>query len=146
MNNVYPFVDSPRELSALANSPIYKIMAKLNAGGRLNTGTDDGFDGFKHKNEKGEYCTRKGYSRAENDYVCFNEIEHQDAYRHGIYKLMGWIFDFRPFFKKWLVKYEYSGWQEQYAPDRDFIFTNSSTPDEILKVMPFPEDEECFAI
>lgn len=35
----------------------------------------------------------------------------------GIYKLMGWAYDFRPYLKKYLIK-QYDHWQEYYAPNK----------------------------
>jgi len=46
MENVYAFVQNPQPLENLFSAPIYKIMQKLNAGGKLNQGKDDGFDNF----------------------------------------------------------------------------------------------------
>lgn len=36
---------------------------------------------------------------------------------NGIYKLMGWAYDFRPYLKKYLVK-QYGDWREYYAPNK----------------------------
>ena len=138
MENVYPFVSNPRPLSNLEKSPIYRIMEKLNNGGKLNDGKDDGFDGFKHKDEKGNYTTRVGYSRNENDYVSFSELWHPDAYKNGIYKLMGYVFDFRVHFKQYLVKWKHYGWQEHYAPNKTFIRENAVFRNDILKIIKYP--------
>lgn len=135
MKNVYPFVENPQPLENLVNAPIYQIMQKLNSGGELNNGKDDGFDKFIHKDENGHYCTRPGYNRAENDYVSFCEISHMDAYRNGIYKLGGYIFDFRPHFKTYLVNWKYYGWQEHYAPSKKFIKDNAARKSEIVKIL-----------
>lgn len=37
--------------------------------------------------------------------------------RDGIYRLMGWAYDFRPYLKKYLVK-QYGQWHEYYAPNK----------------------------
>lgn len=133
MKNVYPFVKNPGDLPTSA--PIYKIMEKLNAGGKLNKGKDDGFDHFTHKNETEGYCTRPGYDRSQNDYCCFSELWHPDAYKNGIYRLAGYVFDFRPHFKKYLVHWKYYGWQEHYAPCKMFIRENAASPHEILQIV-----------
>ena len=135
MENVYSFVKNPQPLENLVAAPIYKIMQKLNDGGKLNQGKDDGFDNFSHKDENGNYCTRQGYDRFENDYVSFSELWHPDAYKNGIYKLGGYVFDFRPHFKKFLVKWRYYGWLEHYAPNKIFIKANATCKDDILKVI-----------
>ena len=35
----------------------------------------------------------------------------------GLYKLMGWAYNFKPYLKKYLVK-QYGQWQEYYAPNK----------------------------
>jgi hypothetical protein len=37
--------------------------------------------------------------------------------RSGIYKLQGWIYDFKPFLNRYLVK-QYGSWTEYYAPNK----------------------------
>ena len=135
MENVYPFVQNPQSLEKLSSAPIFKIMEKLNSGGKLTTGRDNGFDRFTHKNADGNYCVRPGYDRSMNDYVSFCELWHPEAYRNGIFKLGGYIFDFRPHFKKYLVKWKYTGWQEQYAPNEMFIKANAVRKTEILRII-----------
>ena len=135
MQNVYPFVSDPQPLDSFSSAPIYQIMMKLNSGGKLNTGKDDGFDNFTHKDENGDYCTRPGYSRLDNDYCSFSELQHPEAYRNGIYKLGGYVFDFRPHFKTYLVKWKHYGWQEHYAPNKMFIRDNAVSKSEIIKIV-----------
>ena len=35
----------------------------------------------------------------------------------GIYRLMGWAYNFRPYLKKYLIK-QYGQWSEYYAPNK----------------------------
>lgn len=35
----------------------------------------------------------------------------------GMYKLMGWAYDFRPYLKRYVVK-QYDQWNEYYAPNK----------------------------
>jgi len=35
----------------------------------------------------------------------------------GLYRYMGWAFDFSPYMKRFLVK-QYDNWQEYYAPNK----------------------------
>jgi hypothetical protein len=37
--------------------------------------------------------------------------------RYGVYKLMGYVYDFKPFLKKYLYK-QYGSWNEAYAPNK----------------------------
>ena len=37
--------------------------------------------------------------------------------RSGIFKLMGWAYNFRPYLKRYVVK-QYDHWQEYYAPNK----------------------------
>ena len=69
----------------------------------------------------------------ENTY--FSELWHPEAYRNGIYKLMGWEFDFTPLFKKYLVKRKYEGWVEMCAPNKTFIRRHATNPSYILKII-----------
>lgn len=130
---VYKFTDTSFENPE--NLGPFKLIEKLVNGEKLSTGKDDGFDGWKHKDENDSYVRKPGYNPGENDYVLFNEIFNYDAYKSGIIKRMGWVFDFRPFFKKYVVKRKYTGWDEQYAYNKTFIRKCSSNPSQILKII-----------
>jgi hypothetical protein len=65
----------------------------------------------------------------------FNELWHYEAYRNGIIKQMGWLFDFKEFFNRYLVNIKYYGWTEIYAPNKTFIRVNSVTPSHILEII-----------
>ena len=65
----------------------------------------------------------------------FSELWHSETYRHGIYKLMGWAFNFAPLFKKYLVKLKYEGWVEMSAPNKTFIRRHATTPSRILRIV-----------
>jgi len=69
----------------------------------------------------------------------FDELWHYEAYRNGVIKQMGWLFDFRPFFRLYLVKFKHYGWVEMYAPNKSFIRANASTPSHILKIVEMSE-------
>ena len=71
--------------------------------------------------------------KLENTYFC--ELFHSEAYRHGIYKHMGWAFNFAPLFKKYLVKRKYEGWAEMYAPNKTFIRCHATHPSYILRII-----------
>lgn len=135
MQNVYAFIKDPSPLENYKSAPIYKIMEKLNNGKKLNYGKDEGWDGWKHKDESGRYITKPGYKREDNDLVCFTDINGFYSSTSGIYKLMGYNFDFRNHFKKYLVKTKYSGWQEKWGYNKTFIREISSHPHEILQIL-----------
>ena len=69
----------------------------------------------------------------ENTYFC--ELRHYEAYRHGIYKEMGWAFNFVPLFNKYLVKLKYEGWVEICAPNKTFIRRHAVNPSYILRII-----------
>lgn len=69
----------------------------------------------------------------------FTELHHTEAYQQGIVRQMGWMFDFRPLFKKYLVKWKYLGWKEHYAPNKTFIRRLASAPSHILKILEVDE-------
>jgi len=78
----------------------FGLIKKLVNKSKLSDDTDDGFDGWKHKDEKGNHTIKLGYDRGLNDYSLFKELFHYESYKNGIIKQMGWIFNFRPFFKR----------------------------------------------
>jgi hypothetical protein len=41
---------------------------------KLSDDTDDGFDGWKHKDEKGNHTTKPGYDKGLNDYSLFKDL------------------------------------------------------------------------
>ncbi len=69
----------------------------------------------------------------------FSELWHPESYRYGIIRQMGWLFDFTPFLKKYLVKTKYYGWNEQYATSKTSIRLNSVCKSHILKIIDYPE-------
>jgi len=40
--------------------------------------------------------------------------------RQGVFQLLGWEYNFRPFLKKYVVK-QYNNWQEYYAPNKTLL-------------------------
>jgi hypothetical protein len=53
----------------------------------------------------------------------------------GTVKLMGWLFDFRPYMKKYVVKIKYYGWQEMYAFNKTAIRKNYVIPSHVLQIV-----------
>lgn len=74
----------------------------------------------------------------------FSELYHHNSYVSGIVRHMGWIFDFTPYFKKYLVKdVGYTHWHEQCAPSVQFIYGLSIDPNSIERVVELPEEDAC---
>lgn len=46
---------------------------------------------------------------------CISGIDNLQ--KNGIYRLMGWAYNFRPYLKKYVVK-QYDQWHEYYAPNK----------------------------
>ena len=65
----------------------------------------------------------------------FGELFHSDSYRSGTVRLMGWFFDFRPYFRRFLVNEKYYEWREVYAYNRTMLRKLSSTPSHILEIV-----------
>ena len=65
----------------------------------------------------------------------FSELWHHDAYTRGMFRLMGWAFDFSELFKTYWVKDKYSGIREIKAPCKTFIREMSAHPSHILKII-----------
>ena len=84
----YRFIDTASEQPP-ENCQEAKLMEKINGGGRLNRA---------EKNYITEAVSKNGYSR------------------HGI-PLLGWMYDFSPVLKRYLLK-QYGQWYELYAVDK----------------------------
>ena len=42
--------------------------------------------------------------------------------KNGSYRLMGWVFDFTPYCKRYLVNVKYYGWQEYKTPNKTCLY------------------------
>lgn len=113
MRNVYKFVShTVPDLEELNSAPAYKLLEKLNRGEQL--------------------------TRSEKSSGIFDELWHSETYKTGRYKLMGYIFDFSPYMKSFLVKLKYYGWKEIRAFDKTSIRQNAAFPSHILQVIDLP--------
>jgi hypothetical protein len=52
----------------------------------------------------------------------------------GIVKVLGWLFDFKPFLHTYLVKDRFYGWQEVYAPNKTYVREHWGTPSWIVRI------------
>lgn len=75
------------------------------------------------KLNKGEVLTRK-----EKNYFQFYNGPHE--------KCLGWLFDFKPFCKRYLVHYKYDEWKEIWHFDKTAI--RKSRSDAILEIIEIP--------
>jgi len=115
--NLYPFVHSPCRIESLITDNDYKALVRLE--------------------EIGDF---KKLSLAEREQTGnrFNELWHSDAYRSGQYRQHGWVFDFRPFMTRFLVKTKLYGWQEVWSFKKKYIRKNAATPSGILEIIEAP--------
>jgi hypothetical protein len=115
MKNVRKFVkhDIP-DLAKLENTPAYKLLKHFNEGGTIKS------------------------ADKELIRLVFNELWHPDTYRHGIYKLQGYIFDFSDYLKTFLVKDKYYGWQEYKSFNKSWVRENSTSPSHIIQIVELP--------
>jgi len=113
---LYPFVTNPGPTTAFdqvlnADIPVAVLMRQLLENPKFKV----------HKDKQAK--------------LLFCEIRNPETYKKGIYKVQGWTFDFSPFFKKYLVKTKYCGWQEHYAPNKTFIRQFAAEPSHIIKII-----------
>lgn len=57
--------------------------------------------------------------------------------RFGYYKLMGYLYDFKPYLKKYLYK-QYGSWHEVYAPNKTLL--RQATYGKIDKIIELEKD------
>ena len=67
-------------------------------------------NGGKYTEEMKDIHGMKGYNSSTDSLI-----------NNGIVKVMGWIYDYRSFFNKYIVDHKYYGWIECYAPSKMFI-------------------------
>jgi|LakWasM116_HOW13_FD_contig_41_233141_length_2962_multi_16_in_0_out_0_1 hypothetical protein len=115
MKNVRKFVDHDiPPLSDLENTAVYKLLKHFNDGGSV-------------KNADKKLIE-----------VVFAELCHYDTYRSGIYKLQGYLFDFRKYLNTYLVKDRHYGWQEYKAFNKTWLRKNAGSPSDILRIVELP--------
>lgn len=63
-----------------------------------------------------EYAIMEKLERGEkvdiSELTFFSELWHPEGYQYGVVRLMGWLYDFRPYMKRYLVNDKYYGWRE----------------------------------
>ena len=96
------------------------------------------FRAYRLLKERGRY---ENLTKEEKEFVAsfFSELNHPDAYREGIYRCVGWVVDFRPFLRRFLVKYKYNGWSEVWSFNKTTLRKNSVRPHHILEIIEIPK-------
>jgi hypothetical protein len=65
----------------------------------------------------------------------FDELWHSEAYNNGIVRQMGYLFDFRGYFKSYIVEFKHGGFRRVYAPNKTHIRKLSWKKSWILKII-----------
>ena len=50
-------------------------------------------------------------------YERFHYFGTDNLMEYGVYKVHGWVFDFKPYLRRFVYK-QYGGWSEAYAPNK----------------------------
>lgn len=111
---LYPFVNKPCSEDAIKETRVYKLLELLK--------------------EKGSYRKLSDQEKEDINNL-FSELFNPDRYKYGFIRLQGWIIDFRPFMKTYLVNFKYYGWQEIKAFNKTCIRKNASFPSYILEII-----------
>ena len=110
--SIYKFVEKPAPIEEIKNYIVYKIHQDLV--------TD------RVKNVIRKY--------KDHLYV-FNELNHPEVFNSGIYRVRGWIIDFREFQKTFWIKEKYCGIREISSFSKMFIRKNCTCPENIIKIV-----------
>ena len=65
----------------------------------------------------------------------FRELWNPDGYRSAIVRKAGWLYDFRPYFRRYLVNEKYSGWREVWAYSKTAVRRMNAAPTRILEIV-----------
>lgn len=68
----------------------------------------------------------------------FRELWNPGGYRSGIVRRAGWFYDFRPYFRRYLVNEKHAGWREVYAYSKAAVRQLSVVPSRILEIVELP--------
>jgi len=114
---IYPFVEKPLPVDFEKAEGIFRAYRLLKERG-----------GYKH------------LSKEEKEFVAsfFSELSRPEAYREGIYRCVGWVVDFRPFLRRFLVCHKYYGWSEIWSFNKTTLRRNSTRPHDILEIIEIP--------
>ena len=68
----------------------------------------------------------------------FSEHWHHNSYRYGYVMVMGWMFDFKPYLRRFLVNDKACGWREILAYNKTAIRKCAANPSYILEIVELP--------
>lgn len=91
---------------------------------------------FMEKLERGEKPTLNELGRY------FRELWHPDSYQNATVKLAGWCYDFKPYFRRYLVNEKYSGWRAVWAYNKMAVRRLNTVPSRILEIVEIPRNKK----
>ena len=68
----------------------------------------------------------------------FGELQNPEGYCRATVRRAGWLYDFMPFFRRYLVNEKCSGWREVYAYSRTAVRRLNFAPSHILEIVEIP--------
>lgn len=71
--------------------------------------------------------------------LCFGELLHPDGYNYATVKVAGWYYDFKPYFRRYLVRQMYAGWREVYAYNKTAVRRLNVNPSRIREIVEVPK-------
>lgn len=69
----------------------------------------------------------------------FRELWNADGYRSAIVRRAGWLYDFRPYFHRYLINEQYVGWREVRAYSKTAVRQLSTNPSRIMEIVEIPK-------
>lgn len=69
----------------------------------------------------------------------FRELWNHDGYRSAIVRRAGWLYDFKPYFRRYLVNERNSGWREVWAYNKTAVRRLNIAPSGILEIVEIPK-------
>ena len=96
-----------------------------------------------------EYAIMEKLERGEKvdvgELTFFSELWNPKGYLCGVVRCMGWLYDFRPYMKRYLVHDKYYGWREIYSLNKTAIRKLSCAPSHILEIVEIPNRDKKIA-
>lgn len=114
LDNMYAFTENPVDIENIAKSNVYAVMKELN--------------------EKGDYESLSINAKNSIE-LLFDELMYFETYVSSKYKILGWIFDFSPYTKRYLVNDIDYGWKEIRAFNKRLIYELALNPEDIIEVV-----------
>lgn len=77
----------------------------------------------------------RGEKPSVEDMSHFSELWYPECYAYGVVRILGWLLDFRPYFRRFLVNDKHCHWHEVYAYNKTMIRKLAVTPSHILEIV-----------